>query len=628
MTPAPTDHHTPHPGPPRPARRLMAAVGSMLAGVALAAFPAAGAQAAASHAAPAASAAPAAPSSAGGSATPAATTLQSVTLAGHGWGHGRGLGQWGALGYALQGQSYGWILDHYYGGTHQSTVANGPIRVRLVANDGRDLIVTSTSRFTAAGQAVAAGGAVLMHLAGGHVWQISRGPGCAGPWTPSGTARDDGTGVAAAAQPPSSDPGAPSSALLRLCVSSGTMTLRGSLVAAEVAGVARTVDVLPLESYLRGVVASESPASWGSVGAAGAQGRPQGFQALEAQAVAARSYAVADQRSGSGSGLYGYADICDSTACQVYRGVAGESSSSDAAVAATAGQVRSTGGGAIATTEFSSSTGGWTAGGAFPAVEDAGDSVCSSQACNPNHSWTTAVTAASVQSLFPAIGSLVSVTVTDRSGPAQVDMGGRATQVVLQGTAGSQTVSGATLAADLGLRSDWFAPVSSVTGGGSDSGPGTTTTTTGAPSRSGGTTTTTAAGGPSPTVSGAVSRLAGPDRDHTAVVVSQATFKAGTAGVVVLARSDQFADALAGAALAGARHGPLLLTPSDRLDPAAAAEMRRVLPPGGTVVLLGGTGALSDAVGAGVTSAGLGVQRIAGADRYETAAAVAGAAAA
>ena len=120
-------------------------------------------------------------------------------------------------------------------------------------------------------------------------------------------------------------------------------------------------------------------------------------------------------------------------------------------------------------------------------------------------------------------------------------------------------------------------------------------------------------------------RLSGADRQSTAVAVSTSTFAtAGSASVVVLARADQFADALAGGPLAAAKHGPLLLTSSGSLDAVTKAEIQRVLPAGGTVYLLGGTSALSDAVAAAVTAMGDVPMRVAGSDRYATAVAIAG----
>src|SRR5207244_3658755 len=122
----------------------------------------------------------------------------------------------------------------------------------------------------------------------------------------------------------------------------------------------------------------ESPASWGGLGGGA------GMHALRAQAVAARSYAAAEAR-------WPYAKTCDTASCQMYGGVTVQGSAgvssveqapTDAAVAQTAGEVRQFGNGQVARTEFSSSTGGWSAGGTFPAVPDEGDTR------SPRHTWT------------------------------------------------------------------------------------------------------------------------------------------------------------------------------------------------------------------------------------------------
>ena len=130
-------------------------------------------------------------------------------------------------------------------------------------------------------------------------------------------------------------------------------------------------------------------------------------------------------------------------------------------------------------------------------------------------------------------------------------------------------------------------------------------------------------------------RLSGANRFGTAAAVSAAHWAtAGDAGdnrapadAVVLARSDQFPDALGGAALAAAKSGPLLMTPPTALATATSAEIQRVL---GTdtsksVYLLGGTGALSQAVQDAVNALGYHVTRLAGANRYETSIAIANA---
>jgi putative cell wall-binding protein len=122
----------------------------------------------------------------------------------------------------------------------------------------------------------------------------------------------------------------------------------------------------------------------------------------------------------------------------------------------------------------------------------------------------------------------------------------------------------------------------------------------------------------------AISRVAGGDRVATAIAASQDLFPAAhSAGAVVLARDDDFADALAGTPLAAAKGGPLLLTPTAALDSRVLAEIQRVLPAGGTVYILGGEDAISAAVAQAITAAGDTVVRYAGPDRFATAVTVA-----
>ncbi|MEU4165195.1 cell wall-binding repeat-containing protein, partial [Actinoplanes sp. NPDC026670] len=123
-----------------------------------------------------------------------------------------------------------------------------------------------------------------------------------------------------------------------------------------------------------------------------------------------------------------------------------------------------------------------------------------------------------------------------------------------------------------------------------------------------------------------VARLAGQSRFTTSTAVSQSHWKTATSSTdkreqarsVVLSRSDTFADALSGSALAAAKRGPLLMTPPTSLEPATQAEIQRVLAPGGTVYLLGSPGALSSGVENSVRALGYKVVRIAGADRFGT----------
>ncbi|MHB8467450.1 MAG: cell wall-binding repeat-containing protein [Acidimicrobiales bacterium] len=126
------------------------------------------------------------------------------------------------------------------------------------------------------------------------------------------------------------------------------------------------------------------------------------------------------------------------------------------------------------------------------------------------------------------------------------------------------------------------------------------------------------------TPSGKISRVAGADRDTTAIMASTNAYpQAGSAQAVVLASDANFPDALTGGPLAVAKHGPLLITPADRMSPAVAGEIQRVLAPGATVYVLGGPLAITPSVDAALHNDGYAVQRLAGDDRYQTAVAIA-----
>ena len=120
-----------------------------------------------------------------------------------------------------------------------------------------------------------------------------------------------------------------------------------------------------------------------------------------------------------------------------------------------------------------------------------------------------------------------------------------------------------------------------------------------------------------------VGRLAGADRFGTAAAISQAEFPNGKAGAVVLARGDDYPDALVAGPLAAAKNAPLLLTVGSSLPTVSKAELQRVLPTGGKVYILGGTGAVPASVATQLTDLGYQVVRYGGADRFATAVQVA-----
>jgi SpoIID/LytB domain protein len=391
-------------------------------------------------------------------ATPVAMPLQPasaqdtgrvVPVNGHGWGHGRGLGQWGANGYARDaGWTSGQILDHYYGGTTSGPApAGGTVDPQAVRVELRFMVGQATTVALGQGTIVLRGtdDAELARLSSGAArlrwngsgYDLDTAPACAGPWTVQSTIAGRTT-VRLVAE----STGTNSNRLLQACGPAYRSWYEGELWAVVEAGATRTINLVPVEQYLRGVVPNEMPSGWPSA-------------ALEAQAVAARSYALAgDSRQAP------YADTCDSTLCQVYDGVytsrggafrSSTAARTDAAIAATAGTVRLRGNATVARTEFSSSTGGWTAGGEFPAVVDDGDAT----ATNPHHAWSVSVDLTPLEATYNR-GHIEAITVVQRNGLGAD--GGRATRVELRFEQGTVTETGSTVRSLLGLKSDWFTP--------------------------------------------------------------------------------------------------------------------------------------------------------------------------
>jgi len=135
---------------------------------------------------------------------------------------------------------------------------------------------------------------------------------------------------------------------------------------------------------------------------------------------------------------------------------------------------------------------------------------------------------------------------------------------------------------------------------------------------------TTPTPAPPVTTTKPVIRLAGGDRIGTAIDISQNTFPTpDTAKAVVLTAAYNFPDALAGAPLAAAKDGPVLLTDPGLLTPATLTEIERVAPTGSSVYILGGPAAIATTIDASLTAAGYAPQRIAGANRFETSVAIA-----
>ncbi len=195
------------------------------------------------------------------------------------------------------------------------------------------------------------------------------------------------------------------------------------------------VKSVPLEEYVRGVVAAEMPSSWP-------------LAALEAQAVASRTYAIASDAGGQRFDVY--AD----DRSQVYRGKAAETSRSNAAVAATAGQIV-TYAGQPAITYFFAGSGGQTESvqNAFPGAEPEPwlVSVADPYEEGPLRRWTMTLSFASAASRLSGLvkGAFSGIEVLKRG------VSPRIVSANVVGSKGRTPVSGAELEARLGLYSTW-----------------------------------------------------------------------------------------------------------------------------------------------------------------------------
>ncbi|MGW0178600.1 SpoIID/LytB domain-containing protein [Nocardia sp. NPDC003345] len=225
-------------------------------------------------------------------------------------GHGRGLSQHGALQSARDGRNVDQILAHYYPGAEVGTIGPASVSVRLQGRDGQEPVVFSDAGVRVAGQLVGAGEAVRLIPQPDGSAQAVVTAGCDGAVLWEAPVQDPWV------YPVDPNPGRPANEHLTLC---GGGAYRGSLGAALEDGQARTVNRVEVQDYLLGVVPAEMPPDWEPA-------------ALAAQAIAARSYALAESR-------WPYAQTCDTTDCQVYTGTEQEDPRTTAAVESTAGRV-------------------------------------------------------------------------------------------------------------------------------------------------------------------------------------------------------------------------------------------------------------------------------------------------
>ena len=245
--------------------------------------------------------------------------IVSLVVEGTGNGHGRGLSQWGAYGRAVNGgHSWTQILDAYYGGTTLGTVATSSrIRVRLLAHDGDDTVgvisTTATAMWGSTGYAALQARATA--TANRYdIWAMSTAA-CPAATTTGWTLVAAGVAGPITFTTSLNEVTSPAGSVLGLCANDGSVThYRGEIqLTVDSSGARRVVNDVPVESYLRGVVPREVSTSWGNAGGGA------GINALRAQAVAARSYGLSQNRY---AGVGGYATTCDTQTCQVYGGAA------------------------------------------------------------------------------------------------------------------------------------------------------------------------------------------------------------------------------------------------------------------------------------------------------------------
>jgi stage II sporulation protein D len=343
------------------------------------------------------------------SAQPTPATGEAVfVVSGGGWGHGVGMPQYGAMGQASEGRTYKQILAYYYSGTQLGTASSRWLRVLLAA--GR-----SSLKLGSEGPFTIQGAVGPRHRIEGGKLELGT------------TLRFEGSDGPVVPRPP----------LVLRPLKGGTLTLggnafRGRFEVHRKGTRLSVINVVPLDAYLQGVVPSEMPFGWPT-------------EALKAQAVAARTYALG--RVVKNKPYHLVSDVRD----QVYRGVAGETPRTNAAVRATAGKVVLYGG-SLATTYYFSSSGGKTAnaadvfGFAVPYLvskPDPWDEV------SPHHKWSVLFDDVALAEKLGAAGRAVDAVATPTPS-------GRVRALAVQTLEGQKQLEGMSVRTTLGLRSTYM----------------------------------------------------------------------------------------------------------------------------------------------------------------------------
>lgn len=569
----------------------------------------------------------------GAGSTPATAAAGDFRFTGGGWGHGAGMSQYGAQGAALLGCDAATILQTYFPGAVVESVPLPPaIRVSL-ATGATDTPVTAVSG-TIPWETCEGGECsdLPVTLAEGRTWNVQVQPDA------SWVIRDGPTEVWR---------GGNRTTLLRARLSLSDADNRivrvgnrfkwgllefDSLSEATTTHFV-TLDIAPFDRYLYGL--DEVPALWPG-------------QALQAQVIAARSYAALRRDAFDGARAACRCDVYATTQDQVYRGYEKEAEGPDGsygrrwvdAVNATHSPDIAVGSllryqGRTADAYYSSSHGGYSEssrfvfGGELPYVQPVDDSRWDAASDNPYRTWAATFSADHVGAAL-GVGRATSITTPEprghacRVGNTTRGYGG----VVVEGTAGRRTLSGDEVRRALGLRSTLFA-VNADQGGGCPAGgpaggvegprqpPPEPAPSPPAPSPTPSPDPVPPEPGTGPT--DPVGRIAGTDRIQTAVAASQRAWASSEEALLATARG--FPDALAAGALAARLDAPVLLTEPDTLPAEVLQELRRL----GVrrVRILGGVSAVSATVERSLRDAGFETARLEGPERFSTARAVA-----
>jgi stage II sporulation protein D len=370
-----------------------------------------------------------------------AATSSNFTIRGAGFGHGIGLSQYGAYGYAAHGADWRKIVLHYFTDTHLGNAAGRTIRVLLQSGNGTVWV----SGATRAGN---------HKLDSTKSYRLTR----SGLGVELRTARGKRIATMDGVVPVSSSSG---SFVLGGRAINGLSggRYRGTLeVRPGTFGGLMAVNALSLDDYIKGVIVGEMPTSW-----------PQ--PALEAQSVAARSYALTTDAGGAVFDQY------PDTRSQMYYGMSRETAGTNQAVQSTAGQVVMYGN-AVASTYYFSTSGGRTENvenswpGTAPvaylkSVDDPYDNL------SPRHRWHFVWSRATLDAKLGGFvkGKLRSVQVTKRG------VSPRIVSAKVIGSRGTTLVTGPQLRSRLGLYDTWAYFVNIKSGQGDAS----TQTTTPAP---------------------------------------------------------------------------------------------------------------------------------------------------